>query len=35
MAQWVKNPISVHDDVGSLSGLSQWVEGPVLLQTLE
>ena len=27
MAQWVTNPTSIHEDVGSLPGLVQWVEG--------
>ena len=27
MAQWVKNPISIHEDVFLIPGLAQWIQG--------
>ena len=27
MAQWVKNPVSIHEDVGLIPSLTQWVKG--------
>ena len=31
VAQWVKNLISLHEEAGSIPGLTHWVKEPVLL----
>jgi len=34
VAQWVKDPTSIHEDVGSIPGLTQGVKAPTLLQAV-
>ena len=34
MAQRIKNPASIHEDVGLIPGLTQWFEDPALLSAV-
>ena len=32
MAQWVKNPTKIHEVVGLIPGLTEWVKGSGILR---